>query len=262
VGKRERYEPGTFCWVDLATTDPAGAKAFYGELFGWEAEDMPAGGGATYTMLRLDGDYVCALYEMDAERLEQGVPPHWFSYVSVEDADATAARARELGGTVYGEAFDVLDAGRMAVIQDPTGAVFGAWQPRAHIGARRVNDPGCLTLNELHTRDPEAAITFYAGLFGWETEVIEENGEPVYGSINNAGSLNGGLMPMTEEHGDAPSYWLPYFTVPSIEGAVAKIRELDGELMAGPLDVPAGRITVLSDPQGAAFALFEGETDD
>jgi predicted enzyme related to lactoylglutathione lyase len=259
MGKRERYEPGTFCWVDLATTDPAGAKAFYGELFGWEAEDMPAGEGTTYTMLRLDGDYVCALYEMDTER---GTPPHWLSYVSVDSADATAARARELGGTVYGEALDVLDAGRMAVIQDPTGASFAVWQPRAHIGARRVNDPGCLTLNELHTRDPEAAITFYAGLFGWETEVIEENGEPVYGSINNAGSLNGGLMPMTEEHGDAPSYWLPYFTVRSTEGAVAKIRDLGGKLMAGPLGVPAGRIAVVGDPQGAAFALFEGETDD
>jgi predicted enzyme related to lactoylglutathione lyase len=117
-------------------------------------------------------------------------------------------------------------------------------------------------LNELHTRDPEAAITFYAGLFGWETEVIEENGEPVYGSINNAGSLNGGLMPMTEEPGDAPSYWLPYFTVTSIEGAVAKVWDLGGKLMAGPLEVPAGRIAAVSDPQGAAFALFEGETDD
>jgi predicted enzyme related to lactoylglutathione lyase len=259
MGKRERYEPGTFCWVDLATTDPTGAKAFYGELFGWEVEDMPAGEGATYTMLSLDGDYVCALYEMDTE---QGATPHWLSYVSVESADATAARARELGGTVYGEAFDVLDAGRMAVIQDPTGATFAVWEPREHVGARRVNDPGCLTLNELHTRDPEAAITFYAGLFGWETEVIEENGEPVYGSINNAGSLNGGLMPMTEEHGDAPAYWLPYFTVSSIEDAIAEVRDLGGKLMAGPLGVPAGRIAVVSDPQGAAFALFEGETDD
>ena len=262
MGKRDRYEPGTFCWVELQTTDWESAKAFYGELFGWEAEDMPAGDAGTYTMLRLDGDEVCGLYEMEAERREQGIPPHWFSYVSVEDADATAARARELGGTVYGEAFDVLDSGRMAVIQDPTGAVLGAWQPRAHIGARRVNDPGCLTLNELHTRDPEASITFYAGLFGWETEVMEENGKQVYGNIKNAGFLNGGLMPMSEEHGEAPSYWLPYFTAPSIEGAGEKIRELGGEVMAGPLDVPAGRIAVASDPQGAAFALFEGETDD
>src|SRR5215212_4062595 len=165
MGKRERYEPGTFCWVDLATTDPASAKAFYGELFGWEAEDMPAGEAGIYTMLHLNGDEVGALYELDADRRGQGIPSHWLSYVSVEDADATVARTRELGGTVFGEAFDVLDSGRRAIIQDPTGAVLAAWQPRAHIGASRVNDPGCLTWNELQSRDPEMAAAFYAGLF-------------------------------------------------------------------------------------------------
>jgi predicted enzyme related to lactoylglutathione lyase len=165
MGKRERYERGAFCWVDLATTDPAGAKAFYGELFGWEAEDMPAGEAGTYTMLRLGGDEVCALYEMDAARSEQGIPPYWFSYVSVESADAAASRARELGGAVYGEAFDVLDSGRMALIGDPTGAAVGVWQPLAHIGADRANDPGCFTWNELQSRDPETVAAFYATLF-------------------------------------------------------------------------------------------------
>ncbi len=262
MGKRQRYEPGTFCWIDLATTDPAGAKAFYGELFGWEAEDMPAGEAGTYTMLRLDGDDIGGLYEMDAGQREQGVPPYWFSYVSVEDADATASRARELGGTVYGEAFDVLDSGRMAVIQDPTGAVLGAWQPRSHIGAGRVNDPGCFTWNELQTRDPRTAADFYAGLFGWETEPVEQNGDLVYVTIENAGAKNGGIMPMTEQHGDAPPFWLTYFTVPSCDDTVGKVRGLGGEVLAGPLDLGAGRIAVVSDPQGAAFALFEGETDD
>jgi uncharacterized protein len=262
VGKREQYEPGTFCWVDLATSDPAGAKAFYGELFGWEAEDMPAGEAGTYTMLRLDGDYVCALYEMDAERREQGVPPHWFSYVSVDDADATASRARELGGTVYGGVFNVLDSGRMAVIQDPTGAVLGIWEPRAHIGADRVNDPGCFTWNELQSRDPAPAAGFYSRLFGWETESHEDDGELAYVSIRNAGHSNGGVMPLAERHGDAPPHWLVYFTVPSCDDAVARVRELGGKVLAGPMNVGAGRIAVASDPQGAAFALFEGETDD
>jgi predicted enzyme related to lactoylglutathione lyase len=262
MGKRERYEPGTFCWVDLATTDPAGAKAFYGELFGWEAEDMPGGEAGTYTMLRLDGDEVCALYEQRAEQREQGIPPYWFSYVSVEDADAIAARARELGGTAFGEAFDVLDAGRLAVVQDPMGAVFGAWQPQTWVGARRANDPGCLTWNELQSRDPETAATFYAELFGWEMELIQEDGKLAYVMIRNAGSSNGGIMSMTEQHGDAPPYWLAYFTVPSCDGAVAKVRELGGEVLAGPLNIGAGRIAVVRDPQGAAFALFEGETDD
>jgi uncharacterized protein len=262
MGKRQHYEPGTFCWIDLATTDPEGAKAFYGELFGWEAEDMPAGEAGTYTMLRLDGDDVGGLYEMDAGQRERGVPPYWFSYVSVDDADAIASRARELGGTVYGEAFDVLDSGRMAVIQDPTGAMLGAWQPRGHIGAGRVNDPGCFTWNELRSRDPETAADFYAALFGWETEPVEQDGNLVYVTIENAGAKNGGIMPMTEQHGDAPPFWLTYFTVPSCDDAAARVRELGGEVLAGPLDLGAGRIAVVSDPQGAAFALFEGETDD
>jgi uncharacterized protein len=262
VGKREHYEPGTFCWVDLQTTDPAGAKAFYTGLFGWEAEDMPAGDAGTYTMLSLEGDEVCAMYAMDPGQREQGIPPYWLSYVSVEDADATAARAGELGGTVYGGAFDVLDVGRMAIIGDPAGAMFVAWQPRAHIGARRVNDVGCMGWNELQTRDPEAAGEFYGGLFGWEIVPIEDDGRVVYTTVKNNGSQNGGFMPMAEQHGDAPSFWLPYFTVSSRDGAVEKACELGGALLAGPMDLPAGRIAVLADPQGAAFAIFEGETDD
>ncbi len=129
MGKRERYEPGTLCWVDLATTDTAGPRTFYSGLFGWEAEDVPTGEAGTYTLLRLDGDEVCGLHE------DQNTPPQWISYVSVEDADSTAARVRELGGTVFGEPFDADENGRIAVIQDPTGVWFVAWQPRANIGA-------------------------------------------------------------------------------------------------------------------------------
>ncbi|HET7272480.1 MAG TPA: VOC family protein [Rubrobacter sp.] len=262
MGKREHYEPGTFCWVDLQTTDPAGAKAFYSGLFGWEAEDMPAGEAGTYSMLSLGGDEVCAMYEMDPGQREQGIPSYWLSYVSVEDADATAARARELGGKVYGDAFDVLDVGRMAIIGDPEGAMFVAWQPRAHIGARRVNDVGCMSWNELQTRDPWAASKFYGGLFGWETVPIEDDGGVVYTTVKNNGSQNGGFMPLAEQHGEAPSFWLSYFTVSSRDGTVEKVQELGGALLAGPLDLPAGKIAVLADPQGAAFAVFEGETDD
>jgi uncharacterized protein len=262
VGKRERYEPGTFCWVDLATTDPASARAFYGGLFGWEAEDTLGGGGGTYTVLRLDGDEVGGLYEIEAGERAMGVKPHWLSYVSVESADEAAARAEELGGSVFMEAFDAADFGRMAVIGDPTGAVLAAWEPQTLAGARRVNDPGCFTWNELQSRDPEPADGFYSLLFGWETEPVEQNGNLVYMMIRNAGRSNGGVMPMTEQHGDAPPYWLVYFTVSSCDDAVAKVRELGGGVLAGPMNVGAGRIAVVSDPQGAAFALFEGEIDD
>jgi predicted enzyme related to lactoylglutathione lyase len=263
MGKRESYEPGTFCWVDLATTDPAGAKAFYAELFGWEAEDVPAGEGGIYTVFRLDGDEVCALYEMDAQRRDQGIPPQWFSHVSVEDADAIAARADQLGGDSFEGAFDVGEAGRIAVIKDPSGAELGAWQQTGvHIGARRVNDPGCMTWNELQTRDARVTAAFYAELFGWEMEPQEDDGRLAYVVIKNAGRANGGIMPMAEQHGDTPPYWLAYFTVTACDDAVAKARELGGEVLAGPIDLGAGRIAVLTDPQGAPFAFVEGETDD
>ena len=262
MGKRTHYEPGTFCWVDLATTDPAAAKRFYGALFGWTPVDVPTGDGGTYTMLRLVGDDVAALSELDAGRREQGVPPHWFHYVSVADADATAAQSRALRGTVHGEPFDVLDSGRMAIVEDPTGAVLALWQPRRHIGAGRVNDPGCLTWNELQTRDARTAITFYTELFGWEAQPIEEDGRLVYVSLRNAGALAGGMMPMTEQHGDAAPAWLAYFTAPSTDASVARVLDLGGDVLAGPMDIGNGRIAIVRDPQGAAFALFEGETDD
>lgn len=261
MGKRESYEPGTFCWVDLATTDPAGAKAFYTGLFGWEAEDVPAGEAGTYTLMRLGGDEVCGLYEMDAGQREGGTPPHWLSHVSVEDVDAVAARARELGGTVEGGVFDVGEYGRFAMVRDPSGAVLVAWQTGANAGARRVNDPGCMTWNELNTREPERMAAFYAELFGWEMEAQRENDSLAYVVIKNAGRSNGGIMPMAEQQGDTPSFWLAYFTVPSCDGAVEKARELGATVLAGPIDLGAGRIAVLSDPQGAAFAVFEGETD-
>jgi uncharacterized protein len=260
MGKRQRYEPGTFCWVDLATTDPAGAKAFYGELFGWEAEDVPAGEAGTYTMLRLDGDEIGGLYEMEAGRREQGISPHWFSYVSVEDADASASRARELGGAVYGEPFDVDGDGREAVIEDPSGAVLGVWQPRAHIGARRVNDPGCLDLNQLNTSDPERAAGFYRELFGWEISQVVE--DPPYWGIYNNGSLNGGMMSMPADMQAAPSHWLVYFTAEDLDAAASRIGELGGTVMVPQTAISGGRILVARDPQGATFALFEGETDD
>ena len=262
MGKRASYEPGTFCWVDLATTDPEGAKTFYGELFGWEAEEMPVGEDTTYAVQRLGGDDICGLYELPADQREQSVPPYWHTLVSVESADTAAEKARDLGGKLLAEPFDVLDAGRMSVLQDPAGAVFSVWQPRAHIGATRVNDVGCMGWNELNTREPDKASEFYSGLFGWEMERMEEDGELAYAVIQNNGRSNGGVMPMTEQHGDAPPFWLPYFTVDSCDAAAARIKDLGGAVFVEPFEPGAGRISVVSDPQGAVFAIFEGETDD
>lgn len=260
MGERTSYAPGLFCWVDLGTTDARAAKDFYSGLFGWIAEDMPAGDAGTYTMLRLDGKDVCALYEQPEEQRAQGVPPNWQSYVSVEDIEAAAERAKSLGATVLAEPFDVMDVGRMAVIQDPTGAVFSLWQSGRHFGAGLVNAPGALSWNQLNTNDVEGARKFYAQLFGWEDETFEEDGA-TYLTVSVDGWRNGGIMTMPEGV-QAPPHWLVYFAVEDVEAAAAKVRELGGEVIVPPMDVPAGRITVARDPQGAVFGLFAGELDD
>jgi predicted enzyme related to lactoylglutathione lyase len=259
MGKRSEHRPGTFSWVDLSTTDPDGAKRFYSELFSWEFEDMPAGEGMTYSMARLNGDYTAAAFEQMEDERGQGIPPHWNSYVTVESVDATAARAKELGGTVLMEPFDVLDVGRQAVIQDPTGAVLAVWEPRTMIGAGVVNEPGALTWNELHTGDIDAAISFYSDLFGWSTEAMDTGDGPAYHVIRNGDRSNGGIMGI--QAGEPPN-WMPYFVTSSVDESLPKVEGAGGEKLAGPMPMPSGQIAVVRDPQGAVFGLWEGQVDD
>jgi len=258
VGKRTSYAPGTFSWVDLATTDATAATSFYTALFGWETEDNDAGGGAVYTTCRLDGDAVCGIFEMTEDMRARGVPPNWTSYVTVEDADAAAARAKELGGAAVNDAFDVLDVGRMAVLKDPQGAVFAVWQPRARIGAERVNDVGCLCMNELATTDVEAARSFYGNLFGWRTETLDGGGDGPLALAHIGETLNAGFFAV---QGGAPPHWRPVFTVESTETAMDQARELGGTRLLEPLELPDGSIAMALDAQGALFGLFAGEVD-
>jgi predicted enzyme related to lactoylglutathione lyase len=261
MGERTSHPPGTFSWVELSTSDAGAAKAFYSALFGWELDDRPAGPDMTYTMALLHGSEVAAMYQQ-GER-EQGVPPHWNSYVTVESADAAAARGKELGGNLLMEPFDVMDVGRMAVVQDPQGATIFVWEPRSSIGARRVNDPGCLTWNDLNTTDPGAAEHFYAGLFGWSFERVQ--GDFEYWLIRKGERSNGGMRRQDQEQEVAagvPPNWMPYFTVEAADDAVTRIGELGGSVIVPPRQVPTGRFAVVRDPQNAVFALFEGERDD
>jgi predicted enzyme related to lactoylglutathione lyase len=251
MGERTSHAPGTFSWVDLATSDADGAKSFYGGLLGWEFEDLPVPDAPPYTMARIGGRNVAALY---AKRDEQ-VPAAWLSYVTVEDADAIAARTPELGGTVISEPFDIPEAGRMAVLQDPTGAVFAIWQPRASIGAQLVNDVGALCLNQLNTSDPGAAQAFYGDLFGWTFRGVA-SGPQAYWGITNGERLNGGMME------SEPPSWLAYFTSADVDASAAKVTELGGKVIVPPSPVPGGRIAVAADPQGAVFAFVEGRIDD
>jgi uncharacterized protein len=256
MGDRTSYTPGTFSWAELSTTDPDAAKRFYVELFGWEPDDQPIpGDGGVYTMLRRDGKDVAALFLG-----REGMPTFWGSYVTVESADSAAARASDLGGTLMAEPFDVLDAGRMAVVHDPTGAVFNVWEPHGSIGATWVNGPGAITLNQLNTNDPDAAQRFYSELFGWRFEDV--SGDRSYWGIYNGDSLNGGMMPSPPEAGEVPSYWLVYFGSEDADRDVSRAGDLGGHVMLPPMDVPGGRVAVVQDPQGAFFGVFAGRFDD
>jgi predicted enzyme related to lactoylglutathione lyase len=253
MGERTSYTPGTFCWVDLVVDDQDAAKAFYTDLFGWEYEDFPTDEGASYSVARLDGRPVAAILPLP----DPSMPPHWNCYVSVEDADAAAARAEELGATIVQGAGDVGDSGRVAVLQDPQGAILSLWQPGRHFGAGLVNAPGALSWNDLLTPDVEGSAAFYRELFGWEIAEIP-GAEGQYWSIANGDIRNGGLMPLPP--GGHPA-WNLYFAVPDTEAALARVGELGGQVVMGPMQVPGGRFAIIRDPQNAVFSVLDGELD-
>jgi hypothetical protein len=259
MGERTSYTHGTFSWVENATTDQAGAKRFYSDLFGWEYDDSPVGDGIYYSMAKLGDHYVAAIAPQQPDEQAMGVPPHWNSYITVDDVDSVSARVEEVGGTLYAPPFDVMDVGRMSALADPTGAVVYLWQAKRHIGAGLVNVPGAFCWNELGTRDPDVAQQFWSGLLGWEFERIEA-GPVDYWTIRNAGRPNGGMHRMGDETpADVPSHWLVYFAVESIDEAAPKAA---GTIVPKTQAGGENSFAVVSDPAGATFGLFEGRLDD
>lgn len=258
MGQRTQYTPGTFSWTDLTTTDQAAAKEFYASLFGWQSNDLPVGDDFFYSMQLVGDQVVAAISPQPEQQREMGAPPVWNSYVTVESADAAVERAKELGATVHAPAFDVMQAGRMAVIQDPQGAFFEVWEPRENIGAGLVNAPGAMCWNELQTTDIDAAAAFYRDLFGWTAEPFEASPDP-YLIIKNGERSNGGIRPLGQE--GVPPHWLVYFAIDDIDAGLARAQELGGTKLAGPIDIGVAKIGVVQDPQGAVFALYDGELE-
>lgn len=246
---RTEYSHGTPNWVDLQTSDQPAAKQFYGALFGWDYDDQPIPDAGVYSMSKLGDRHVAAIAPLPPQ---QGIPPHWNSYVAVGDVDATAARVPDAGGTVIMPPMDVMDAGRMAIIQDPTGAMIGLWQAKNHIGAQKVNDPNTYTWNELHTPDVDKAAAFYGKVLGWEAVPFEGMDYTVF---NNEGQGVAGAMKPPME--GIPPNWLVYFAVADTDATVAKASELGATVLAPPMDIAAGRIATLADPQGAVFSVIK-----
>jgi predicted enzyme related to lactoylglutathione lyase len=251
------HAPGTFCWPELSTTDQKGAVRFYRELFGWDVVESPMGPGETYSMFNINGKSVGAAYSMRPEERQHNVPVHWNSYVSVASADEAVKRARGFGAKVIAPAFDVMDAGRMAVLQDPTGAVFCVWQAGKHSGAALLREPGALGWTELMTRDTKAAEKFYTSLFGWSAKTDSGAGMQ-YTEFKNQGTPQAGMMAITPEMGNMPPFWMPYFEVADCDAAAARTTDLGGRIHKPPTDIPnVGRFAVLGDPQGAGFSIIK-----
>jgi uncharacterized protein len=244
--------PGTPSWVDLGTPDINASKAFYSALFGWTAHAVEAPEAGGYTTFHLGGDKrVAGVGPLP----NPGPPPAWTTYVSVVDADATTAAATDAGGKVLMAPMDVLDQGRMALLQDPTGAVFGLWQPREHKGADVFNQPGSLSWNELSTRDVPAATRFYTSVFGWGAKTSE--GPQPYTEWQNDGRTVGGMMATPEQvPASVPPHWLVYFAVANCQATADRAVELGGQVQMATTTIPQGKFAVLSDPQGATFAVI------
>jgi predicted enzyme related to lactoylglutathione lyase len=250
---------GAPCWFELASKDQKGANEFYKSLFGWEVKDSPMGEGMTYSMYKLGGHDVGACYSLMPDMIKGGIPPHWAVYFCTADADASAAKAKSLGGSVKAPPFDVYDFGRMAVLGDPEGAVFNVWQPKAHPGATVINEMNTVCWAELATRSVDKAGAFYKSLFGWSTK--DSTGQPVryieY-TPEGAGNPAGGLLQMDAQWEGVPAFWGIYFRVADIQTTLAQIKQLGGQVKHGPFDAPnAGQIAVCSDPGGAMFNIIQ-----
>ncbi len=253
------HAPGTFCWPELSTTDQKAAVSFYRGLFGWDVNDFPMGPDEVYSTFQLRGKSVGAAYNQRPEERQHNVPPHWNSYVSVASAEEAAKKAESLGAKTLMAAFDVMDFGRMAVIQDPTGAVFQVWEPKKHIGAQVLREPGALTWTELATNDTAGAKKFYTSLFGWKEKTSDGAGM-TYTEFSVGDTPQAGMMVMNDQMKamHVPPNWMPYFQVADVDATANKAKELGGNLFVPPMDIPnTGRFSVISDPQGAVFAIYK-----
>jgi hypothetical protein len=246
------YSSGTPCWVDHAAKDVTASNFFYSSLFGWDAEDQGDESG-NYTMLSKAGKNAAG----NMGTMMEGQPSAWTTYVSVENADRTIEAAKKAGATVFVEPMDVLDIGRMAVFADPTGAAIGIWQPKSFFGAELANEAGSFCWTELNTRDLQAARAFYSEVFGWTPNDLDMGGMKHTEWKLEEKSV-AGMMAMPEMvPAEVPAHWLVYFGTEDTDATVAKATELGATTIVAPMDIPPGRFAILTDPDGAAFAVIK-----
>ena len=249
-----KYAPGTPSWVDVSSTNLSATIEFLKELFGWNATDMGEDAGH-YTMFDVGGKQVAAA---SPKMPGDSSPSAWTTYITVADTDETVAKAKERGGSVLFEPMDVFDAGRMAVLADPSGGVFAVWQPGTSIGAELVNEPNSLSWNELTVRDPDSVLPFYSDLFGWT--VVKHDDPFPYRELQLDGKSIAGCMQMNENFPpDLPTHWMVYFAVADCDATAERAKALGGTVMMEPKDTPVGRFALIQEPGGAVCAVIKLE---
>ncbi|HQX23553.1 MAG TPA: VOC family protein [Pseudomonadota bacterium] len=251
------YPLGAPCWVELATTDVAAARAFWRALMAWTLVDVAQPDGGTYTRFQLDGRDVGGCHRMDAAQRAHGTAPHWNVHFAVEDIDARCAIAEAEGGRVLAGPFEVGTLGRAAVLIDPEGAGFRLWQPRSHPGAGAVHEDRAVGWIELASHDTAIAAAFYSRLLGW---TLRERPHPVAGTYRTW-AVNrydwGGMLPIGANPGNTAAHWAVYWRVGDCTVAAARVAELGGKILSGPVDTPGmGRIVSMQDPTGVRCHLI------
>jgi predicted enzyme related to lactoylglutathione lyase len=248
------YAHGTPDWVDIGSPDIDATAAFYGGLFGWTTtEPGPVEETGGYRMFLKDGKLVAGLGPG-----QEGMPTYWTTYLATDDADKTAEQVKANGGAVFVEPMDVMDAGRMAIFADPTGAAFGVWQAGEHTGAELVNEPGSLSWNELMTRDPAAAKPFYSAVFGLEPSEMPMGDGPPYTILSVGDRGVAGLLTMGDDFpAEVPNYWATIFATDDTDATVAKATSLGATVTMEAFDIEGvGRVAYLIGPHGEPFGVI------
>ncbi len=265
MAEAQKYGHGRFCWHEIATRDAGAAKSFYQGLLGWSTEDVPMPGDmpGTYTMAKANGGDVAGIFTMEGEYFE-GVPAHWSSYVWVDDVDATTNKAKNLGASVMSEPMDIPGIGRMATLQDPTGAIINVFNGTGHPGAaqQEMAAQGGVGWNEPMTTDAGAAKAFYKEIFGWDGESGPVPGaeEVEYTTLKLGEEQIAGLMEMGqgEEWQGVPPHWMPYISVTDCAACQAKVEGLGGSVRVPAKQIPGiGTFSVIADPSGGHFSIMQ-----
>ena len=248
-----KFPQGAFSWADNSSSDPEAAKAFYMALFGWGMVDCPVGAGMTASVFQLDGRDCAALSGLRPDQLRMGIQSHWSSFVTVDDIDSLPPVIQVNGGTVLYGPEDIFEAGRMLVLEDPTGAMLDLWQPRDFIGAGVVNAVGAMCWNELWTPDVAAAKRFYRAVLGWDF-YHDPNHPEIYTHISNRGRPNGGILELDWSQ----PLWLPHFHVADVDAAISLVQQLGGAIdIARQVDADGSKWAVVADPAGARFYITQ-----